>query len=1231
MIGKLTQLTNLTLNNNQITEIPETIGKLTQLTNLILNNNEIVEIPETIGKLTQLTNLTLNNNQITEIPETIGKLTQLTNLLFNNNIIAKIPSSIGKLNTLTWVRLNNNRIEEIPEVIGKLTKLTSLNLSNNRISKIPVSIGKLVNLTSIDFDNNQIEEIPEAIGKLTKLTSLSLNNNQIVKIPVSIGKLVNLTSIDFDNNQIKEIPEAIGKLTKLTSLSLNNNQIVKIPVSIGELVNLTSIDFDDNQIEEIPEAIGELVKLTNLSLNNNLITEVPLVIGKLKNLSVIELKSNRINDFPIILTTLANLKIIIIGKNKISEIPQNIGRLIQLNNLDISGNKIRDIPKEIGDLAELVTLDVSGNDIKSIPVEISNLANLTRFVANANKISEIPLEISKLNNLESFYLWRNEIENIPSEICSLKNLSQLDLGKNKIREIPESFSELTNLAVLYLDDNQIEKIPLWLQYFKNLEQLNLCGNPIFIPREILVSNKDEDDPGDLQAILSFYFQTQDSKEREPLYEAKFIIVGEGESGKTTFAKKIQNSDYKLDLKEETTHGINIIRWDFIQPNGKLFRVNIWDFGGQDIYHATHQFFLTERSLYTLVVDGRRENPNLYYWLNIVRLLSDNSPVFIIKNEKQGRQCEFNEGQLRGEFDNLQNSVSTDLATNRGLEDIKKAIESHITALPHIRIPIPKTWVRIRNVLENYSQSQNYISVEEYYTLCQTNGLKDRQEMLIISKYLHDLGICLHFQKDPVLKHRVILNPTWATNAVYRVTDTQSVKDNNGCFTTIDLATIWRDSQYAEMHDELLQLMQNFGICYPIRNIAQTYIAPSLLSKDQPTYDWNETDNLILRYEYEFMPRGILPRFIVEMHNLIESQPEPPATSQLVWKEGVILTDSRARAEIIELYDKREIRIRVVGFQKKTLLDCIRHEFQKIHVSYERLQYQELIPCNCPKCDSSQTPYTYSLEILREFLKNGDFEIQCQKGRKMVNVRRLIDELIEPMRDDNGLTPSQKKRLEKERDSLQSTLELRADKLDVLRKNLAIATDPSTKFKLEKEIDDEEDNIQKLTDRLEEIEQQLNNKFSFGKTRSIRAKPRTPADSPSASIVNHNYINKIENNMTGNTNTFGGDYVRGNKIEGDYVAGDKIGTQINNVKNLAQAVIEIQSLLDNLAETYNPNTETGQAKIGKDAIESIEQNPTLKGRIINAIKESSYTAVEEAVDRPAVKILMAAFKGFTEGK
>ena len=58
-------------------------------------------------------------------------------------------------------------------------------------------------------------------------------------------------------------------------------------------------------------------------------------------------------------------------------------------------------------------------------------------------------------------------------------------------------------------------------------------------------------------------------------------------------------------------------------------------------------------------------------MKVAELLSDNSPILIIKNEKQERQCELNERQLRGEFSNLKEVLATNLATNRGLAEIKK--------------------------------------------------------------------------------------------------------------------------------------------------------------------------------------------------------------------------------------------------------------------------------------------------------------------------------------------------------------------------------------------------------------------------------------------------------------------------------------------------------------------------------------------------------------------------------
>jgi internalin A len=143
-----------------------------------------------------------------------------------------------------------------------------------------------------------------------------------------------------------------------------------------------------------------------------------------------------------------------------------------------------------------------------------------------------------------------------------------------------------------------------------------------------------------------------------------------------------------------------------------------------------------------------------------------------------------------------------------------------------------------------------------------------------------------------------------------------------------------------------------------------------------------------------MPKGMLTRFTVEMHKLIDGD--------LVWKEGVILTDGTARAEIIESYYKNEIRIRISGQLKKRLLEKIRHEFDKIHDSYNkpedssedhRLRYQEFIPCNCSTCKGSQKPHSYALKSLEERLRNDRQEIECDISYTMVSVRELIDDAI----------------------------------------------------------------------------------------------------------------------------------------------------------------------------------------------------------------------------------------------
>jgi len=488
-----------------------------------------------------------------------------------------------------------------------------------------------------------------------------------------------------------------------------------------------------------------------------------------------------------------------------------------------------------------------------------------------------------------------------------------------------------------------------------------------------------------------YFRQIEAEGQDHIYEAKLLIVGEAGAGKTSLAKKIEKPDYQLNPDEGSTQGIDITQWEFPMEDGTPFRVNVWDFGGQEIYHATHQFFLTRRSLYALVADSRKEDTDFYYWLNAVDLLSDGSPMLIVKNEKQGRQCQLDEGQLRGQFANLKETLATNLRTNDGLDAVVQNIKHHVQQLPHIGDRLPKTWVRVRQALEQ--DTCDWIKLDEYIEICQENGFKERSDMLQLSDYLHDLGICLHFQADPLLKNILILNPEWGTDAVYRVLDNRRVIDNQGQFTRADLDQIWDEPEYVDMRDELLRLMVNFKLCYEVSGATGTYIAPQLLSFNQPEYEWDRSDNLILCYSYnDFMPKGIVARLIVAMHREIADQ-------RLVWRNGAVLEHEKTRAEVVANRGRREIKIHVKGQDKKAFLAIVTRELDKIHRSFNRLNWDKLVPCNCQECKDSGEPYFHELKILKKFIEDRQRSIQCQQSYERVDLRGLIDDVIDPKLSD----------------------------------------------------------------------------------------------------------------------------------------------------------------------------------------------------------------------------------------
>ncbi|NEP27817.1 hypothetical protein [Moorena sp. SIO3I6] len=82
-------------------------------------------------------------------------------------------------------------------------------------------------------------------------------------------------------------------------------------------------------------------------------------------------------------------------------------------------------------------------------------------------------------------------------------------------------------------------------------------------------------------------------------------------------------------------------------------------------------------------------------------------------------------------------------------------------------------------------------------------------------------------------------------------------------------------------------------------------------------------------------------------------------------------------------------------------------------------------------------------------------------------------------------------------------------------------------------------------------------------------------------------------------------------------------------NLVEAAAEIQKLLNQLSQTNPTSTELEKLTVVAKAAEGINNNPTLKNKVINALEAGGKEALKETIDHPLVNILMATIEGWTE--
>ncbi|ELP54065.1 small GTP-binding domain protein [Microcystis aeruginosa TAIHU98] len=699
----------------------------------------------------------------------------------------------------------------------------------------------------------------------------------------------------------------------------------------------------------------------------------------------LDLSNKNLTEIPPEIPHLTSLQHLYLSNNQIREIPEALAHLTPLQVLLLSDNQIREIPEALAQLTSLQYLDLSYNQISEIPEALAHLTSLLGLGLSYNQIREIPEALTHLTSLQFLYLSNNQIREIPEALAHLTSLQFLYLSNNQIREIPEALAQLTSLQYLFLSYNQIREIPEALAHLVNLKRLVLENNPITnVPPEIIRQGwgKTIWDDGNPQAIFSYL---KDKGEKRPLNELKVLLVGEGDVGKTSLLKRLLHNTFNSG--EPKTPGINIEKWQLSQKPD--IRLNIWDFGGQKVMQTTHQFFLTKRSLYLLVLDNRKneQQNRLEYWLKLIETYGGNSPVIIVGNCADENPPQVKIRTLRKKYPQITKLIATSCKTGAGIEELVQEIASQIDAIPHIKDLLPNSWFHIKTQLEAMQKSYDFISYEKYQEMCQKAKIKEASDQKSLVQFLHDLGIVLNYQDDPRLNETNVLNPEWVTDGVYDILNNHDLMvQKKGILSLPDLPNILKKNQrYPENKRRfLMDLMGKFELCFPLDGYSpDRYLITDLLPIDEPDVDIYENAPLHFQYRYDILPGSIISRFIVRNHQMIYKT--------MRWRSGVVLTMDLNKALVRADEEDNYISIKAQGSRASALLAIIKTDFDKIHATIPNLAVQERLvirELQGEKPTGVEVPVDY-LHLI-ELDRQGVVEATLPGLRGKYNIRDILE-------------------------------------------------------------------------------------------------------------------------------------------------------------------------------------------------------------------------------------------------
>lgn len=169
----------------------------------------------------------------------------------------------------------------------------------------------------------------------------------------------------------------------------------------------------------------------------------------------------------------------------------------------------------------------------------------------------------------------NGLTEIPyKQLVQLPHLTELNISNNGLKEIRRDITKLTSLKSLDIGGNNLSFPPIPLIDVPSLQKLKWNPNPWkALPTSLVKSNN-------MQSLLSYLRAL--SEDKVQWNRVKLMIVGQENVGKSSLLRCLQQQPRDINV---STNGIDMQSLTNLSDS---IEFSAWDFGGQEVFHPTHQ-------------------------------------------------------------------------------------------------------------------------------------------------------------------------------------------------------------------------------------------------------------------------------------------------------------------------------------------------------------------------------------------------------------------------------------------------------------------------------------------------------------------------------------------------------------------------------------------------------------------------------------------------------------------